>query len=123
MFQSTSAIEFQLDVDDLLKNCLYLDKELFKKRKDSSIEQGDACFKKFSNEGKGGILPLRMKLDAGATVIREKGYTPDNTLGYIDAFTLYSNHLDQQRMTAKKPGVLRFKFHKISVSELPSDNR
>ncbi len=56
MFQSTSAIEFQPNVDDLLKNCLYFDKELFKKRKDNSIEQGDACFNKFSNENKGFTL-------------------------------------------------------------------
>jgi membrane-bound lytic murein transglycosylase len=28
----------------------------------------------------------------------------------------------RQKMAAKEPGVLRFKFHKISVSELPSDN-
>lgn len=28
----------------------------------------------------------------------------------------------RQKMAAKEPGVLRFKFHKISASELPLDN-
>lgn len=28
----------------------------------------------------------------------------------------------RQKMAAKEPGVLRFKFHKVSASELPSDN-
>ncbi|WP_131783238.1 hypothetical protein [Legionella gresilensis] len=101
MFQPNSPLEFTLDVDDLLKNYLYLDKSLFKIRKDNSIEQGDACFKKFSNEGKGITLPLRMKLDAIATAIREKEFTPEDALSYIDIFTLYSNHLDQQRFNEK----------------------
>jgi tetratricopeptide (TPR) repeat protein len=99
MFQYEQSTE--LDAEELLKNYLYLDKELFKKRKDDSIEQGNACFKKFSNEGKGVVLPLRMKLDALATLIRENKYTPQNTLAFIDVFTLYSNHLDQQRFNEK----------------------
>src|SRR5688572_13669368 len=28
----------------------------------------------------------------------------------------------RQKMAAKEPGVLRFKFHKISASQLPLDN-
>lgn len=99
MFQSQHSIE--LNVDELLKNYLYLDKELFKERKDGGIEQGDACFKKFSNEGKGVALPLRMKLDALAAMIRERKFIPENKLGYIDVFTLYSNHIDQQRFNEK----------------------
>ncbi|KTC86990.1 hypothetical protein [Legionella brunensis] len=101
MFQPNASIEFTLDVDDLLKTYLYLDKALFKPRKDNSMEQGDACFKKFSNEGKGVTLPLRMKLDAIATAIREKRFVPEDTLSYIDILTLSSNHLDQQRFNEK----------------------
>jgi len=101
MFKPAPSEQFKLDADDLLKNYLYLDKNLFKKRQDNTFEQGDACFKKFSNEGKGISLPLRMKLDNTATAIRTKKFTPENALAYIDVFTLYSNHVDQQRFNEK----------------------
>lgn len=34
----------------------------------------------------------------------------------------FADFTTRQKMAAKEPGVLRFKFHKISVSELPLDN-
>src|SRR3989338_9658658 len=34
----------------------------------------------------------------------------------------FADFTTRQKMAAKEPGVLRFKFHKIAASELPLDN-
>ena len=49
-----SPVPLHLDVDTLLAPYLYLDKSKFK-----GDEDGDACFKKFSNEGNGVALKDR----------------------------------------------------------------
>ena len=88
-----------LDADALLKDYLFLDKSLIK-----GDDDGDACFKKFSNEGKGVSLKDRVTLNIFATLILDGKIKPQNWLAYVDLFTLYSNHLDQQR-TGDKPSV------------------
>ena len=93
-----SPVPLHLDVDTLLAPYLYLDKSKFK-----GDEDGDACFKKFSNEGNGVALKDRSMMDCTATAVLEGKLKPENWLAYVDIFTLYANHMDQQRFGDKPP--------------------
>lgn len=63
--------------------------------------QGDgfACFKKYSNNREGLSPSLLLTLTQLAKAIIEERFTPENPLPYVDALVLFSNHLDQKRMT------------------------
>jgi hypothetical protein len=89
---------FSLNVDELLSPYFYLDESLFKGEDD-----GEACFKKYSNKGNGVPLNLQLKLEHLAKAIIENTYAvaAEERLKYIDLFTLYANHLDQQRFGEK----------------------
>ena len=84
------------DVDALLAPFLYLDKSLFKNGDD-----GDACFKKYSNEGRGVALRDRAMLTDAATAIRAGEFKPANWIEHVDVFVLYANAIDQQRFNEK----------------------
>lgn len=47
---------------------------------------------------------------------------PDDPIQRCLDIRRFADFTTRQKMTAKEPGVLRFKFHKISASELPLDN-
>ncbi len=47
---------------------------------------------------------------------------PDDPIQRCLNIRRLADHTNRQKMAAKEPGVLRFKFHKISTSELPLDN-
>ncbi|MDF1646848.1 MAG: hypothetical protein P1U61_07730 [Legionellaceae bacterium] len=93
-----SKRELELDFEALLAPYLYLDESLFK-----GEEDGDACFKKFSNQGQGTPRFVWMKLEKIAQDILSGAWEPkaDERLNVIDVLTLYSNHLDQQRYNEK----------------------
>ena len=90
--------DFSLNVDELLSPYLYLDESLFKGEDD-----GDACFKKYSNQGNGVPLAIQLKLEHLAKAIMDDTHAvaTEERLKYIDLFTLYANHLDQQRFGDK----------------------
>lgn len=84
-----------IEMNALLMPYLYLDESLIKDGDD-----GKACFKKYSNEGQGMPRAVWIKLNNLATAILNDtvDVAPEERLTYIDVFTLYSNHLDQQRI-------------------------
>lgn len=93
-----NEINFSENLDELLSPYFYLDESLFK-----GEEDGDACFKKYSNEGNGVLLATRLKLEhlSQAILNDEHVVRAEEKLKYIDLLTLYSNHLDQQRFGDK----------------------
>ena len=95
---SRHELDFSLNVDELLSPYLYLNEALFKGEDD-----GDACFKKYSNQGSGVPLAIQLKLEHLAKAIMDDTHTvaTEERLKYIDLFTLYANHLDQQRFGDK----------------------
>ncbi len=97
MFSKNEA-NFSVNIDELLLPYLYLDESLFKGEDD-----GDACFKKYSNQGNGVPLAIQLKLENIAKAILDDSYivATQERLKYIDLFTLYANHLDQQRFGDK----------------------
>ena len=78
-----STVPLHLDVDALLAPYLHLDRSKFK-----GDEDGDACFKKFSNERNGVALKDRLMIDSSATAVLEGKLKPENWLAYVDVFTL-----------------------------------
>lgn len=97
MFNSRE-LNYEVNVDELLSPYLYLDETLFK-----GSDDGDASFKKFVNEGNGVTLPVRLKLERLANLIlnEEVNIAEEEVIKYIDVFSLFSNHIDQQRFGEK----------------------
>lgn len=90
--------DLRLNVDELLSPYLYLEESLFK-----GSDDGDACFKKYSNQSNGVPLAIQLKMEYVAKAILDDTYpvVAEERLKYIDLFTLYANHLDQQRFGDK----------------------
>lgn len=96
-----SKSDLRLNIDELLSPYLYLDESLFKGEDD-----GDACFKKYTNQGNGIPMAIQLKLEHLANAILNDTYVIDTEerIKYIDVFTLYANHLDQQ-LFGDKPAI------------------
>lgn len=96
-FKSASSLT-AFNMDELLTPYFYLDPALV-----NGDDDGKACAKKFSNNSQGVAASIRIRLNALATAIIDGDCeVSDNTerLKLMDLFTLYSNHLDQDRSSS-----------------------
>lgn len=89
----------QINIEALLQPYLYLDSALIQGHDD-----GLACRKKFNNANQGIPAKTVAELNQLARAIREGHFErPANWLSYVDALTIYSNHLDQQTTDKVNP--------------------